>query len=248
MLTMTAATNVSLQAQVLDIEKVNTIHYQLDDVMELIDTTALKAKLGEVEKMYKQNPDQLNTVRLGLIYHETALNFSFLSKTSYKGFAKKSYDLLTALSLAPTTLSAYSPVIYAYRASALSLVGAETRQLKLVGQAFTLFEEAVELYSAVSYLPEFLRGSVAENLPWFFFRKRKIARFDFQSIIDKQTKNTAFANPKVMSFTYWAWANQHQSRKDRPQALAYLEKAIALDPDYQAGRQQAELLKRKLTD
>ncbi len=247
-LTMTAATSVSLQAQNLSIEKVNAINHQLDDVMELIDTTALKIKLGELEETYKNNPNELNAVRLGLIYHETALNLSFLSKTSYKGYAKKSYDILTSLSLSPTTRSAYFPVINSYRASALSLVGAETKQLKLIGQAFDLFKEAVNSYAAVSYLPEFMRGSVAENLPWFFFRKRKIARHDFGSIIDKQANNRAFASSKIMSFTYWAWANQHQHKKDRPQAIAYLAKAIALDPNYQAGRQKAELLNRKLTE
>ena len=139
------------------------------------------------------------------------------------------------------------PFIASYRASALSLVGAETKKLKLLGEAFTLFGDAVKKYADVSYLPEFLRGSVAENLPWFFFTKRKFAKQDFQSIISKQDKNSDYANWKIMSFTYWAWAKQHQGNKYRNQAINYLDKAISLDPNYKAGRTKAEQLKLKLT-
>jgi hypothetical protein len=50
-----------------------------------------------------------------------------------------------------------------------------------------------------------------------------------------------------MSFTYWAWAKQHQSKKHRIQSLQYLDMAIELDPNYKAGRQKAEALKAKMT-
>lgn len=237
----------SLTAQQLDFSKVKAYEHQLDDVMELIDTTELKIKLKEVEKQYNQNPTEINKTRLGIIYHETALNLSFLSKTEYKGYAKKSFDTLSGLFSSSSTSKELMPFIASYRASALSLVGAETKKLKLLGEAFDLFNDAVENYSAVSYLPEFLRGSVAENLPWFFFTKRKFAKQDFQSIIDKQDKNNEFANWKIMSFTYWAWAKQRQSSKYKNQSLSYLDKAIALDPNYKAGRKKAEELKAKLT-
>lgn len=91
-----------------------------------------------------------------------------------------------------------------------------------------------------------MRGSVAENLPWIFFGKRRYAKKDFKSIIEKYEKNRDYANAKVMSFTYWAWAKQHQGKKYREQALQYLDKAIELDPDYKAGRKRAEELKFKL--
>ena len=160
---------------------------------------------------------------------------------------KKSFDTLSELLNSPNTTKELLPFIAAYRASALSLVGAETKKLNLLGQAFSLFEDAVKRYAAVSYLPEFLRGSVAENLPWFFFKKRKFAKLDFQSIIDKQEKDSTYANWKTMSFTYWAWAQQRQTKQYKNQALLYLDKAIALDPDYKAGRQRAEALKAKMT-
>lgn len=241
---MTATNN--LKAQQLNFNEVKSFEHLLDDVMEIIDTTALKVKLKEVEIQYKQDPSELNKARLGIIYHETALNLSFFSKTAYKGFAQKSYDILTELFNAPTTTIELLPIISAYRASALSLVSAETKKLKFLGEAFKQFDDAVQKYSAVSYLPEFLRGSVAENLPWFFFSKRKFAKQDFQSIIDKQNKNNNYANWKIMSFTYWAWANQHQGKKYRSQAIIYLDKAIQLDPNYKAGRKRAEELKNKL--
>jgi hypothetical protein len=245
-LAMTTINSVSAQSHTLDFSKVKAFEHQLDDVMELIDTTELKIKLKEVEKNYTQNPNEINEVRLGIIYHETALNLSFFSKTAFKGYAKKSFDTLSELFNFPNTSKELLPFIASYRASALSLVGAETKKLSLLGKAFSLFNDAVQNYSTVSYLPEFLRGSVAENLPWFFFTKRKFAKQDFQSIIDKQDKNSEFTNWKIMSFTYWAWAKQRQSKKYRAQALTYLDKAILLDQHYKAGRTKAEALKTAL--
>ena len=247
MLAMTAINSVTAQTQNLDFSKVKAFEHQLDNVMELIDTTELKIKLKEVEENYKQNPNEINKARLGIIYHETALNLSFFSKTKFKGYAKKSFDTLSNLFNSANTSIELFPFIASYRASALSLVGAETKKLKLLGEAFTLFNDAVKNYAAISYLPEFLRGSVAENLPWFLFTKRKFAKQDFQSIIDKQNKNGEYANWKVMSFTYWAWAKQRQSKKYRTQSLAYLDKAISLDQNYKAGRAKAEELRTALT-
>ena len=246
-LTVLATTN-NLVAQQLDFHKVKVIEQKLDGVMELIDTAAIKIKLREVEVLHSQDPKELNKLKLGIIYHETALNLSMVPKSTYTGYAQKSFDILSEL-LSQESLSQEKKLfVVSYRASALSLVGAEKRKLKLVGQAFDLLKDAVSKYSEVSYLPEFLRGSIAENLPWFCFKKRKFAKKDMQSIIDKQAENREYANWKIMSFTYWAWANQHQGKKNRKQALAYLNKAIDLDPEYKAGRQKAEDLKNKLLE
>ena len=237
----------SLTAQQLDFTKVKMYEHQLDDVMEIIDTAELKVKLKGVEQQFQKEPTEINKIRLGIIYHETALNLGFLAKTNFKGYSKKSYDILSELFLETTTTKELLPFITSYRASALSLLGGETMKLGLVGDAFKLFEESIQKYGDVSYSPEFLRGSVAENLPWFFFRKKKFAKIDMQSIIDKQNVNSEFANWKIMSFVYWAWANQRQNGKNKAQSLIYLKKAIELDPNYKAGRQRAEDLKAKMT-
>jgi tetratricopeptide (TPR) repeat protein len=236
----------SAKAQQADTSVIKNYEHQLEDVMELSDTSVVKNKLEEVEQQFKNAPNQVNKTRLGIIYHETALNLSFLAKSPYKGYAQKSFDLLSELFNSAQTEKELLPFIASYRASALSLVAAETKKLNLIGRAFGLFEEAVKNYAAVSYLPEFLRGSVAENLPWVFFEKRKYAKTDFQSIINKQERNANYANWKIMSFAYWAWANQYQGKKHRAQAIAYLNRAIELDPNYQAGRAKAEQLKAKL--
>lgn len=246
-LTMTTSNNANAQAHPLDFAKVKAYEHQLDDVLEITDTTELKNKLREVEQHSLEYPTEINKVRLGIIYHETALNLSFFSKTEFKGYAQKSFDALTELFNDAVTSKELLPFIAAYRASALSLVAAETKKLKLLGTAFDLFEDAVKKYAGVSYMPEFLRGSVAENLPWFFFTKRKFAKQDFQSIIEKQANNNDYAGWKIMSFTYWACAKQRQGKKDRATALMYLDKAIALDPNYKAGRQKAEALKANMT-
>jgi hypothetical protein len=87
----------NLNAQELDPTKMGAIEHQLDDVMEIIDTSLLKTQLRAVELAYEQNPSEINKARKGIIYHETALNLGFLSKTEYKGYAKKSYDILTEM-------------------------------------------------------------------------------------------------------------------------------------------------------
>jgi hypothetical protein len=244
MLITTALTQVVI-AQELDFAKVQQWQHQLEDVMEIIDTTELKAKLSAVENEHRENPTELSKLRLGIIFHETALNLSFLKKTAFKGYAQKSYDLLSELFNASSTSKAALPYVAAYRASALALVAAETRKLKLLSDSFVLFEDAVEKYAQVSYLPEFLRGSVAENLPWFFFSKRKFAKQDFQSIISKQANQPSYADWKIMSFTFWAWAKQHPAKRYRSQALAYLDQAIALDPHNKAGGEKAASLKKE---
>lgn len=232
----------------LDLATVKAAEHQLEDVMELMDTNTVKTQLKATKAAYQQAPNELNQIRLGIAYHEAALNLTFLTqgKTQHSGYAQKSYDLLDSVFHNPSTAPGFMPFVAAYKASAIALVGAETRKLSLLGTAFEEFEIAVNDYSEVACLPEFLRGSVAENLPRIFPRKRKWAKIDFESIIQKQQKEPEYANWKIMSFTFWAWANQHQGKKHRATALDYLEKAIALDPDYQAGRERAESLKKAL--
>ena len=247
MLAMTTFHTLHGQTTAPDISKLKAYEKQLDDVMEIIDTTELKLKLIEVEEKYLQDSNEINKARLGIIYHETALNLSFFSNTAFNGYAKKSFNILSELFTSSNTSPELLPFIASYRASALSLVAAETRKLKLLGEAFKLFDHAVKAYAKVSYLPEFLRGSVAENLPWYFISKRKFAKKDFQSIINKQINNKDYANWKIMSFTYFAWAKQKQGSKHKTQSLSYLDKAIELDPSYKAGRLRAEALNAKMT-
>jgi hypothetical protein len=122
---MTMINNVN--AQQLDFSKVKVFEKQLDDVMEFIDTTELKSKLIEVVQDYDLRPTEISKVRLGIIYHETALNLSFFSKSEYKGYAKMSFDILTELYNSQDTPSELMPFIASYRASSLTLVAAEKK-------------------------------------------------------------------------------------------------------------------------
>lgn len=219
----------------------NDYQIALDDVMEFIDNNLLEAKLQEVEADYNANPSLLNKVRLGIIYHEVALNLGFFSK-QYKGYAQKSLTILSECEVNIETSEALEPFILSYEASAMALVAGETFKLSLIDKSFKLFETAIQKYGAVHYLPEFMRGSVAENLPWFYFGKRALAKIDFENIICKQAQHPEYASWKIMSFVYWAWAKQHPQRKYRSQALSYLQKAIELDPHYLAGRKRSEEL------
>ena len=219
----------------------NDYQIALDDVMEFIDNNLLQAKLTKVEADYNTTPSLLNKVRLGIIYHEVALNLGFFSK-QYKGYAQKSLTILSECEVYIETPEALEPFILSYEASAMALVAGETFKLSLIGKSFKLFETAIQKYGAVHYLPEFMRGSVAENLPWFYFSKRALAKIDFENIIRKQAQHPEYASWKIMSFVYWAWAKQHPQRKYRSQALSYLQKAIELDPHYLAGHKRSEEL------
>lgn len=219
---------------------------KLEDVMEIIDTTYLKSHLIEVVKAHEEDSSVINQIRLGIIYHEVALNFGFFNK-SYKGYAQKSLEMLNdVLPKLNGNLTNFSPFVLSYKASALALLSGETRKLSYLSEAFKIFNEAVMNYASVTYAPEFMRGSVSENLPWLMLKKRNYAKIDFDNIIKKYEADNNYATAKIMSFTYWAWAMQHQSKKYRKASISYLDKAIALDPHYAAGRKRAEELKSKM--
>jgi tetratricopeptide (TPR) repeat protein len=234
--------NTNAQANSITITEVEK---QLEDVMEIIDTSFLKSQLIKVEAAYHADKSLINQIRLGIIYHELALSFGFFDSL-YKGYPQKSLDVFNeVLPNLTDEMENYKPFVLSYKASALSLLSGETRKLGYLKEAYIIFDEAVEQYGHYSYIPEFMRGSVSENLPWIMFKKRSYAKKDFNSIIAKYEADSSFATPKIMSFTYWAWANQHQTKRDRAKALIYLERAIELDPDYNGGRKRAEELKQK---
>lgn len=243
---LTIVTMTKINAQTLDLKKIASYETTLDDVMEIIDKELVKEKLKEVEKDFQKNKNELNSVRLGLIYHDIALNLTFFDKTKkYAGYAQKSYDVLTKLSENKNTTPELMIFIESYRASSLSLVAGETTKLSMLGDAFIIFKNTIKKYASVSPRPEFMRGSVAENLPFFMWKKRKFAKTDFESIIKKQERNSKYADFRIMSFSYWAWARANSGKKYRQQAIKYLNKAIEIDPNYKAGRKRAEELKEK---
>jgi len=212
--------------------------------MEIIDKELVKQKMKEVEKDFQKDSNEFNKVRLGLIYHDVALNLTFFDKTKqYAGYAQKSYDILTKLSENEKTTPELMIYIDSYRASSLALIAGENTKLSLLGKAFNIFENTIKMYASVSPRPEFMRGSVAENLPIFMWKKRKFAKIDFESIIKKQEQKSDFADFRIMSFSYWAWARAYKRKKYRQQAIEYLNKAITIDPNYKAGRKRAEELK-----
>jgi hypothetical protein len=90
---------------------------KIEDVMEIIDTTFLKTHLIEVEKAYQHDKSTINQIRLGIIYHEVALNFGFFDKV-YKGYPQKSLDMLNAaLPKLNDNLAIFKPFVLSYKAS-----------------------------------------------------------------------------------------------------------------------------------
>lgn len=73
----------------LNFNNVKSAELQLEDVMEIIDVDYLKVKMKEVEEIFSTKPTEINKSRLGIVYHEAALNLSLLSKTPIKGYAQR---------------------------------------------------------------------------------------------------------------------------------------------------------------
>jgi len=130
-------TVAELNAQNLNLKKLESYETTLDDVMEIIGKELVIKKMKEVEEDFQEKPDELNTVRLGLIYHDVALNLTFFDKTKkYAGYAQKSSDIITKLSENKKTTPELMVFIESYRASSLALIAGETKKLSLLGNSF----------------------------------------------------------------------------------------------------------------
>ena len=235
---------LQLSAHSLDLDRVHQIAHELDPYMEITDTSYLMAELPSINKKLAHSSTPLEQLQCAIFFHEVALNF--LNDPGYPGYAEKSHQITSVLLKNASIEPELIPFVLSYQGSSLSLMAAETRSLKQVKAALKIMDVAVEEYGNMCFAARFLRGSICENLPWFMF-KGKTIREDFSVMIELYEKDGAFANEKVMSFTYWAWANAHQGKKHRKQAIEYLETAISLDPEGIAGKEKAETLLRKLS-
>lgn len=220
----------------------------LDDVMEIMEADTVRKMLPDFESASGDSPVQL--IRKGIFWHEVALNFGFGDNATLKGYAKKSYEILTELQSSGSVPRGYLPFVSAYRASALALWAGETSSLSRLSEAFQLFEDSVAQYSKVSYAPLFMRGSVAENLPRMF-GKVEVAHGDFSALLQRASAEPAYLTPKILSLTLWAWANnRHRFGPKTPEMRAKIleacNRAISLDPQNRAGRSRAKKLKAEL--
>lgn len=226
-------------------KSVKLIESHLLDVME-IDERSAEHKTREIESEYQMFPDQMNMARLGIVYHERALSHFNSPDGEKRKFASGSFEILDELHQSPDTFPELRPFVAAYRSSSIALMAAERRNPALINTSFESFDKAIKQYSPVSYCPEYLRANIAGNLPWFFFSKRKLARQDFESIIQKHQLNNQYAPYRIMSFVYFGWAKLSHSGKYIQQAVAFLDKAMHLDPKNRAAGKKAEELKSKL--
>lgn len=220
----------------ITIEDVFEADHILDDVTEIIGEENVRAKLLEYEALLKTDNSVLNQIKLGIVYHEASLN---LLKLGEKGYAVKSYTLLGDPKLLASAPPNMMPIIVSYLASARSLMGAEEGSIKHVKDAFLILDRAEEQFGEVSSTPLFLRGSIAENLPWIFF-KGGVAKTDFKTIIKRDKLNDKYASDKIMSFVYFGLAKQVLSDSDA--AKGYLHTSMQLDPDKQAAYEMADNL------
>ena len=213
---------------------------KLTDVMEVIDPKRAKRNMKTYEEKTQADPTMLNRVKLGIVYHEVSLN---LFKEGYKGYAKRSFEILSDPELYESSPESLNPFIFSYIASSRALMGSEEGDIGYVNDAFLILDKAVDIYGVYSYAPLFMRASIAENLPWFFFRSGE-AKKDFEAIISSREKNKDYASDKIMSFVYLGLAKQVLNEKEL--AISYLNKSIDFDPGGVGAREMAEELLKEL--
>lgn len=227
-----------------DIEKVQA--WAIKDCVELLDPEQVNSMLDVALLAYDKKPNDHSTcLKIALVFHEAALVFGLMAKKTdrKKGFAEKSYQILEKLVTDVDLAKDLKPWVFSYRASALALVSGEQSKLGLLSKAFELFEQAIIEFGDDSYLPRFLRGSVSENMPWIFWRKRQFAKIDFDSLVKRVEAEPDFMPDEIKSFTFWAWANQfHRNKNLRPKAVQLLKAAMILDPEKKAGYSRAKNL------
>jgi hypothetical protein len=219
--------------------RVREAEKMLSDVTEMIDYQVIEEKLLVQESLVRRQGAFLDSLRLGILYHESAL--ILMKRKQKSSHAQMSFDLLSRLMASVQPESEFLPLIAAYRASARSLQSAGSGKLSELAEAFEFFEEAAQKYALFSPYPEFLRGSVAENLPSIFFKKRRFAQIDFYSLQKKYETDNSFADSRLMSFVYLALA-RIKRKNDVSEANLLLKKAMSLDSEQNAAYNEAEKL------
>lgn len=231
---------VTMNAAGLNRDRVTSIEAELEPYMQLTDNIALARDLPKMENKAESATTPLAKLQSAIFLHEIAANFQ--GNATYDGYAQKSYDILTALAADANTEAELMPFITAYQGSAQVLMGEETGSKKNIRKGIKTLDASVENYRKYSFVSRFLRGSTFERLDL----RKSVAREDFTMLVVNYEFNNEFANNKVMSHSYTAWANLHQDKVYRDKAISYLKKAISLDPKGSAGKQKAESLLKEM--
>lgn len=221
----TPKSNLALVTDILDMNDIDTIIKHL-----LIQRT-----------ITEKQPTFVNRTRLGILYHDVAMKSFRRTRTEQKYYTEEAYRILTNLRNEQDLDESLLSIVRSFHASSLALLGAQRNNTELIDQAFSLFNQAIIDYGDYCYAPMYMRAKVAQQLPRNF-AKLRLAKSDYSELIDKYGLNRNFANQRSMSYVYWAWAKLHQSKKDRAQAIRYLERAIELDPAGKGAGFRAKLL------
>lgn len=212
------------------------------DISEILDPGQARANVTAAEHALNREHSVVNRLRLGIAYHEAALNFL---PSGVSGDAQKSYDILSAADLHAEVAPALEPYIFAYLASAQALLAADGGAIANVAAAFDIFDRVVARYGHVANITLFLRGSVAENLPWFFF-KANDAKRDLETIIARAEHDADYASSKTLSFVHFG-LGRLLAGDSVAAALQHLRYAMVLDTDGSGAGSLASPLIAKLS-
>jgi hypothetical protein len=200
----------------------------LEQFTEILNKNVLQDNQKTLEKIAQ--PDVLEIIALGLTYHEICVLYFMLEKN--KQYAPYASKALTTLSSARPDAPEWTlPMLDSYINSSRSLVAAVKGNLIGLLRVIRDYDKLIDKYSATSYHPEFLQGSLLENLPNVFGAHSK-AKQRFENIVTKYNKDHAYATPKIISFCYLSLGKLSKNPKEK---IDYLEQSIKIDSSGDGG-------------
>lgn len=229
-----------VNAQTLE-ENAELASNELAEVIDIVDFDQIMAKISSQKELIKKEPTFLNKVKLGILYHDGAMQLVGTKKAARRELAEESYTLLSILATESSKQPHLLPFVKAYQASSLGLLGAANTNNDLIKQSFVLFDQTIDQFGKAYYVPLYLRAKIAENLP-YPYNKKRWAKTDYSNLINWFESNSNSINNRTMIQTYLAWAKLHANKKDYSQAVQYLEEAIKLGQDNNSTVQKAKEL------
>lgn len=213
----------------------------LESYTEILSKDTLRSNVQELENI--DQPDVLQQIALGLTYHELCVLHFMLGKDKrYAPYAARALGVLT--SARPAAPEWSLPMLDSYINSSQSLVAATKNNLIDLIRVIRKYDELIDQYGATSYHPEFLQGSLLENLPNVFGAHAK-AKKRFESVITKYTSDPSYTAPKIVSFCYLSLG---KLSKDQKTKIDYLGKSVETDTAGDGGSAQAKQILETLDE
>ncbi len=215
----------------------SSVSYGETDYGELLsvdDRGTLNAILEETEDVLEKNPQDLDSIiRRGIAYHNIA-------HARVKGVAKEAVSYLKkAIKLYPD-----DALLLVLQGSCTTMIGRDSEairdKMRYVNQGTALIDSAVRM-APDHVTVRMVRANNSSGLPNLFKRKRftKEDLLHIEGIIKKSLKDV---KPELQAQVYYKLGKIYKNEGDKTAAKSYYEKAAAVMPDSEWGKQARDEL------